>query len=52
MDAASFANCLFMHSENHLKVKVNSAVLKLLTKSFNEVVGSGYVYRGPRGEES
>jgi len=41
-----------MHSENHLEEKVNSAVLKLLSKSFNEVLERGYVYRGRRGEES
>ena len=48
MDSESTANCLFVLSENHLKEKVNSAVLKLLSKSFNEVLGSGYVYRGRR----
>jgi hypothetical protein len=32
-----------------LKEKVNSAVLKLLSKSFNGVLGSGYIFRG-RGE--
>jgi len=52
MDAASSATCLFIHSEYHFKEKVNSAVPKLLSKSFNEVLGSGYIGRGRRREES
>lgn len=41
-----------MHSGDHFKEKVNSAVPKLLSKLFNEVLGSGYIGRGRRGGES